>query len=234
MDLPNKIRKAFSVELATPSAHIINACLEQQVFPDIWKEELVSPVPKILYPKTFKNLRKISSTSDFSKLYEGFLKDWIMSDISGNIDIGQYGGQRGVGTEHLVVALVDRILQLLDSNTERSAVIAACVDWQAAFDRQDPTLAINKFIALGVRPSLIPILVSYLTNRKMKVKYNGEISNHYNLNGGGPQGTLIGQIEYLVNSNDNADCVNPEDIYKYIDDLSFLLWVGKAPTIIFL
>lgn len=222
LDLPNKIRKAFSVELATPSAHIINACLEQQVFPDIWKEELVSPVPKILYPKTFKNLRKISSTSDFSKLYEGFLKDWIMSDISGNIDIGQYGGQRGVGTEHLVVALVDRILQLLDSNTERSAVIAACVDWQAAFDRQDPTLAINKFIALGVRPSLIPILVSYLTNRKMKVKYNGEISNQYNLNGGGPQGTLIGQIEYLVNSNDNADCVNPEDRYKYIDDLSVL------------
>ena len=80
------------------------------------------------------------------------VKDWIMEDISPNIDIGQYGGQKGIGTEHLIVCLVDRILKLLDSNTERSAVIAACVDWQAAFDRQDPTIAINKFIALGVRP----------------------------------------------------------------------------------
>ena len=42
------------------------------------------------------------------------------------------------------------------------------------------------------------------------------------MNGGGPQGTLIGQIEYLVNSNDNADSVDPDDRFKYIDDLSVL------------
>ena len=126
------------------------------------------------------------------------------------------------GTEHLIVCLVDRILRLLDSNTERSAVIAAFIDWQAAFDRQDPTMAIKKFLELGVRPSLIPILVSYLSDRKMRVKYNNETSSEHSLNGGGPQGTLLGQIEYLVNSNDNADSVDPEDRFKYIDDLSIL------------
>ena len=40
--------------------------------------------------------------------------------------------------------------------------------------------------------------------------------------GGGPQGTLIGQLEYLVQSNDNADIVCPEDRLKYIDDFSVL------------
>ena len=40
--------------------------------------------------------------------------------------------------------------------------------------------------------------------------------------GGGPQGTLIGGIEYIVQSNDNADIVLPEDRFKYIDDLSVL------------
>ena len=40
--------------------------------------------------------------------------------------------------------------------------------------------------------------------------------------GGGPQGTLLGQLEYLVQSNDNADVVPPEDRFKYIDDLSLL------------
>ena len=65
----------------------------------------------------------------------------------------------------MMVNLMDQILKLLDNNKNRSAVIASMVDWASAFDRQDPTLAIEKFIAMGVRPALIPILVSYLSNR---------------------------------------------------------------------
>ena len=78
------------------------------------------------------------------------------------------------------------------------------------------------FIQLGVRPSLIPLIASYLTERKMKVKFNGEVSEFLALIGGGPQGTLLGQIEFLVQSNDNADIVCPDDRFKYIDDLSVL------------
>ena len=83
-------------------------------------------------------------------------------------------------------------------------------------------MAIKKFIQLGVRPSLILLLASYLTDRQMKVKFNGEMSEFMALIGGGPQGTLLGQLEYLVQSNDNADVVSPQDRYKYIDDLSLL------------
>ena len=93
-------------------------------------------------------MRKISSTSDFSKLFESFLKDWIMEDVSEKIDIGQFGGISGTGTEHLIVCLVDRVLKLLDRNTDRLADMMAGLDWSAAFDRQDPTLAIKKFIKL--------------------------------------------------------------------------------------
>ena len=145
-----------------------------------------------------------------------------MEDVASNIDVGQFGGQPGLGTEHMLVCFIDRIQKLLDTNQDMSAVIAAMVDWSAAFDRQDPTLAIIKFIKLGVRPSLIPLLVSYLTDRRMKVKFNGEMSEFLTLIGGGPQGTLVGGLEYLAQSNDNADVVPPEDRYKYIDDLSVL------------
>jgi hypothetical protein len=125
--------------------------------------------------------------------------------VSSKIDIGQFGGQIGMGTEHMIVCLWDRMLQLLDSSTDRTAVIMTSLDWAAAFDRQDPTLAIKKFIQLGVRSSLIPLIASYLTDRKMRVKFNGEMSQFLALIGGGPQCTLLGQIEYLVQSNDNAD-----------------------------
>ena len=101
-------------------------------------------------------------------------------------------------------------------------MIASCLDWSAAFDRQDPTIAIQKFIQLGVRASLIPLLVSYLSERKMQVKFNGEVSRILTLIGEGPQGTLTGGLEYLVQSNDNATTLDPEDRYKYVDNLSVL------------
>ena len=176
----------------------------------------------ILNLQEIRDQCKISCTSDYSKLYEGFSKDWIMEDVSANIDIGQFGGQPGIGTEHMIVCFVDRILHLLDTYPDKSAVIATCLDWSAAFDRQDPTLAIVKFIQLGVRPSLIPLLISYLSDRKMKVKFNGEMSAFLTLIGGGPQGTLLGGLEYLAQTNDNADIVPEEDRFKYIDDLSVL------------
>ena len=215
IDIPDRL-------LAGPLTTIINSSLTQSVYPKTWKQEWVTPAPKVPYPKEISDLRKISSTSDYSKLYESFLKEWIMEDVSDNLDIGQFGGQEGTGTEHLIVCLVDRVLKLLDSNIDRAAVIMICVDWKGAFDRQDPTLAIEKFIKLGVRPSLIPLLASYLTDRQMKVKFNGELSEFLALVGGGPQGTLLGQLEYLVQSNDNVDIVPPEDRFKYIDDLSVL------------
>ena len=105
------------------------------------------------------------------------MKDWILEDILSKFDIGQFGGQPGVGTEHLLVCFVDRVLQLLDTYQNKSAVIAAFVDWSAAFDRQDLTLAIKRFIEIGVRPSLIPILVRYLSGSWMQVQVNGEKSD---------------------------------------------------------
>ena len=63
-------------------------------FPKAWKFEWVTPVPKVSNPKVLKDLRKISCTSDYSKIYEDFLKEFILEDISENVDVGQFGGQK--------------------------------------------------------------------------------------------------------------------------------------------
>ena len=56
----------------------------------------------------------------------------------------------------------------------------------------------------------------------MQVRYNDSYSRTHSLPGGGPQGSLVGLIEYFVQSNDNADCVDPDKRFKYVDDLSIL------------
>ena len=40
--------------------------------------------------------------------------------------------------------------------------------------------------------------------------------------GGGPQGTLLGVLKYLVQCNNNADCVDETLRLKNVDDLTFL------------
>ena len=75
---------------------------------------------------------------------------------------------------------------------------------------------------MSVRPSLIPVLTSYLKDREMQVRYNDAYSGVHRLPGGGPQGSLVGLIEYFVQSNDNADSVDPELRFKYVEDLSVL------------
>ena len=99
---------------------------------------------------------------------------------------------------YFLVVFIPQNLNLLICTTcvyeIQPIIIATCLDWLVAFDHQDPILAIIKFIQLGVRPSLIPLLASYLTDRKIKVKFNGEMSAFLTLIGGGPQGTLLGGL----------------------------------------
>ena len=80
---------------------------------------------------------------------------WILEDISGKLDISQYGGKRGVGPEHMVVATVNRIQNLLDKNTTRSVVIKTGADWYSAFDPDDPIVIIQQFMKMNLRHSLV-------------------------------------------------------------------------------
>ena len=192
LDLPCKLTREFAAELSFPLTDIFNSSLVQHKYPTLWKHEWVTPAPKVPNPKQISDLRKISCTSDYSKVYEGFLKEWILEDIKPNLDPAQYGNEAGSGTEHLLVAMRDKILKLLDTREGNAAVVAALIDWSAAFDRQDPTIAIHKFLKLGLRSSLVQILVSYLQDRKMTVRFNSKTSEMHDLPGGGPQGMLIG------------------------------------------
>ena len=56
----------------------------------------------------------------------------------------------------------------------------------------------------------------------MYVKWHNHVSHKEHLNGGGPQGSILGNFEYLAQSNDNADCVKCDDRFKFVDDLTVL------------
>ena len=223
-DFPARLIKQFAAYLADPLTDVLNTSVKRGEYPQIYKYEICTPVPKVNPPQATSQIRNISGLLNFDKIMEKLLSELIISDMSSSVDPSQYGNQRGVSIQHYLINMIHCILTALDNNSRKDifAVIANLIDWNNAFPRQCPKLGIESFMANGVRPALIPVLINYFQNREMTVKWHGCHSLPRKVNGGGPQGATLGLLEYLSQSNNSADMVNESDRFKFIDDLSIL------------
>ena len=203
---------------------MISFCVNEGIYLDIWKIESVTPVPKVFPPEKLHDLRQISGLLNCSKIADKIIGEMVIEDMKPTRDPSQFGNERKTSAQHYLITMLHRILTSVDKNSKKEAiaVIVNLVDWSQAFDRQSHKLGIQSFIKNGVRPGLIPILISFFKNRKMKVKWNKQSSSTHTLNGGGPQGGLLGILEYLSQTNDNTDFLDEKDRFKFIDDLSIL------------
>ena len=220
-DIPTAILKKCSKELSIPVTNVLNSAIKQGVWPTIFKTEYVTPVPKVFPPKKLKNLRSISGLMTFDKIFEKLIGQAMIEDMKTNIDPSQFGNKNGLSTQHYLVKMVDKILRDTDS-AEVTAVLATFVDWKDAFPNQCPKLGIEAFMKCGVRHSLIPVLIDYFRGRSIIVKWHGNKSKQKQVDGGGPQGGLLGILEYKAQSNESANSVPKDSRYKFVDDLTTL------------
>ena len=223
-DFPARLSQLFAAYLAEPLADIFNCGLMRGEYPNIYKFEVCTPVPKVHPTQSTGQLRNISGLFNFDNIYEKLISQLIISDMEEKLDPAQFGNQKGVSIQHYLIQMLHRILSMLDNNSKGDvfAVVANLIDWNNAFPRQCPKLGIESFMKNGVRPSLIPVLINYFQDRKMSVKWHGHRSEPKDINGGGPQGATLGLLEYMSQSNNSADCVGLEDRFKFVDDLSIL------------
>ena len=88
-DLPMRIISEFSEELSRPLAHLINNCFSQGIYPNLWKVEFVSPVPKVFPPESLTDLRKIAGLLNFSKITDKIIAEYIAEDMKHTRDKSQ-------------------------------------------------------------------------------------------------------------------------------------------------
>ena len=69
IDIPCKLRKEVAPFLASPLTDILNQCLKSQIYPTLWKVEMITPINKVNSPTKLTELRKIAGTSDYNKLF---------------------------------------------------------------------------------------------------------------------------------------------------------------------
>ena len=71
-DIPWKLVKVFASEISAPLADIFNTAVINGEYPDVWKLEIVTPVPKVNPPEDEKQLWKIACTKFFQKSLKKF------------------------------------------------------------------------------------------------------------------------------------------------------------------
>ena len=196
-ELPIMLNKEFGPELSIPLSIIYNNMVKTGQWPDPWKVEYGLPLKKTTCPQNEDDLRIISLTPFFSKIFEKFVMTWLLEYLKDHIDWNQYGGQKGNSVSHYLIDFINFISYNQDIK-DIHAVLAVTVDFSKAFNRQNHNILIELLSELGVPGWLLQIVIGFLEDRELEVKYKDEKSGRKKLPGGGPQGTILGMFLFLI------------------------------------
>ena len=205
-DLPTTFVKEFLPFLAKPAHIIFSKSIIDGAYPTRWKTEYVTPHPKILPPVSYGDLRNLSLTEFLSKSFERFILrgtpsvKGLLYYITKYYDPGQYSVP-GASCSHALLSIIDFILSNTDNPNKPTAVINLLADWSKAFNKVNHNIIMRILIALKIPQWLLRLILSYLQNRKMILRFRNCSSSPKDLPGGCPQGTLIGVILYILYIN---------------------------------
>ena len=82
---------------------------------------------------------------------------------------------------------------------------------------------VAKLYNLGIRGTILKWIESYVTNRKMVVKYDGARSETRRMELGVPQGSVLGPLLFLLYVNDLPEYVRSGYVTMYADDTTVVV-----------
>ena len=234
-DLPIPFLKEFLPELSKPVHDIYVQAIASGIFPSRWKNEYVSPLPKVIPPTSPKDPRNLSLTEFLSKAFERFLLNGtsrikgLLHYVRNYIDPNQVA-VAGSSCSHALVKMIDFILLATDDPSQPTAVVNMLADWFKAFNKCNHNIIVRILIAMKVPTWLLRLMMSYLENRKMILRFRGCVSHPEDIPGGMPQGTLLGVILYILYINPIGF---PSECTLKISDVLHEYWntLDSVPTL---
>ena len=162
-----------------PLEMIFKSCLNQRIFPAVWKKANVVLVRKKGDNQYIKNYRPVSLLSVFSKIFERLIYNTMFKHFLNKnlISSNQCGFKPGDSCIKQLIAITHDIFKGFDDGLEVRGIF---LDISQGFDKVWHDCG-----------NLLQLLISFLDSRKKMVLLNGQCSSWGFINAGVPHGSIL-------------------------------------------
>ena len=205
-----RVLKELAEELAKPLTILFKKSLESEELPAHWLQAVITPIFKKGSKRLPENYRPVSLTCIACKMLEKLIVRIIIKHIKENQfeSDRQHGFVKGKST-------TTNILEVLNIWTEALShgipVDVLYLDYQKAFDSVPHQRLLKQINSFGITSKAKNWIEAFLSNRKQKVRVNGEESRWAPVLSGIPQGSIMGPILFSLFVNDL-----PQEVHSLI------------------
>ena len=215
---------------------IINASLEQGVFPMKWKESLLRPLIKkmSLDRDEFNNFRPISNLAFLSKTLEKIVASQLDTYLTKHQLYAKMQSAYRIhhSTETALLRVVNDVMRGIDDQQECVLVL---LDLSSAFDTIDHNILLDRLCnRYGLSGVVLDWLKSYLCDRPQRVVVDNVSSRPCFASCGVPQGSVLGPLLFSLYIAPLEDVIMSHgiDAMMYADDSQLYIFLNRNNRVI--
>jgi hypothetical protein len=222
--IPGKLLRVAAQAIAEPLCSLFNKCIQEGIFPKIWKKSNIVPVPKHNQASAAKDYRPVALTSLVAKTFEKLLLKFIRPTLT---DDFQFAYRPHRGTEDALAHLLDIVTEHLDRNP-RGFARCLFIDFTSAFNTISPSILINELLNKGLHQNIVNLIYSFLTERSQSVVTTEGSSSSIFTSVGTPQGCVLSPLLFTIYiQHIPVPEATNYHVLKYADDIVYIELLNK-------